>query len=995
VLLCRLTAESRPSRRREAEATALAQLAQSAAEGTKVPTGAAKSYARQVQVRETNLKQLVQGEKQFRVPLWQRQYTWRRADHRLLWRDILEQYARSSDDKDAGRAGHFLGSIVLSPVPSAASGVASYLIVDGQQRLTTLMLLLASIRDAAAGTDPRAIERFDELYLINKFQQGEARFRLVPTQADRVSFFACIERAARAGGQDPIGQAYRFFRSHVELLGPLDEPLDLNKLTTIVVERLAVVDITTGPGDNAHRIFQSLNATGVNLTQADLLRNLIFMLLPTRASAVYDGVWRPMERLVGFDNLEGLARVDLQRRGIDVAVDDVFRRHQERLEALAGREHAIEDAVRDLALRAGHYKQIIDPTHESDGELRLGLLRLRRWGAQTSHPILMVAYDLRERGLLSIEGMREAVSYIESFLVRRQLAGIPANALNRLFVQIVEHLPQDETFPSGLRAELSQPRRYWPGDAQLREAIRTRPFYLSGRSLQRRLILERLEQSFGHPEQVDFEVAGLTIEHVMPQTLSQEWRDHLAAAGEDPDEVHQSYVHTLGNLTLTAFNGTLSNNPFERKRQIYSGSHLELNRALADHEAWGRDEILERADDLADRAIAIWPGPVPGTGGLPADFDWRKINAAIAAIPLGRWTTYGDLAQLGGTAAMPVGQHVANSSGLDNAYRVLGADGKPRPDFRWTDSADTRDVSEVLAADGVQFRANGAAEPSQRISASELASLIDVLDDDSIDADDGSAAGLAGRQEWDWERYSAELGIPDDKLAVSRALVEGLSEVIAEMGLPWHMTFRKGYVGFQRSGGYNTLLVDMYWRKAPRLAVKLPARPEALALQSPYPDIEESWYEDEREWGWTLDPVSAILPDLRPAVTIAERFHPTMGPTRDAVDRELVREQLRGGMTPQQIFETLGQKRVHWLTAIEEEARLQGELAAFPATPENASSLRDRRQLRWERIAARIFGDANRVAEVRRLYDQQHGPDASSRTYTGRGRRFPDMENPG
>jgi hypothetical protein len=127
-----------------------------------------------------------------------------------------------------------------------------------------------------------------------------------------------------AGAQDPIGQAYRFFRSHVELLGPSDEPLDLNRLTTVVVERLAVVDITTGPGDNAHRIFQSLNATGVNLTQADLLRNLIFMLLPTRASVVYDEVWRPMERLIGFGNLEGLARVDLQRRGIDVAVDDVF-----------------------------------------------------------------------------------------------------------------------------------------------------------------------------------------------------------------------------------------------------------------------------------------------------------------------------------------------------------------------------------------------------------------------------------------------------------------------------------------------------------------------------------------------------------------------------------------------------------------------------------------------------------------------------------------------
>ena len=263
------------------------------------------------------------------------------------------------------QSGHFLGSIVLSPVPSAASDVASYLIVDGQQRLTTLMLILAAIRDAAAKTDEQAIERYDELYLINKFQTGEARFRLLPTQADRPSFFACVTRDAAAGGQDPIGQAYRFFRSHVELPGPDEEQLDLDRLTAVVVERLAVVDITTGQGDNAHRIFQSLNATGVNLTQADLLRNLIFMLLPTRAGEVYDEIWRPMERLIGFDNLEGLARVDLQRRGMDVAVNDVFRRHQDRLEAMSGSEEAVEEAVRDLALRARHYKRIIDPVQKT------------------------------------------------------------------------------------------------------------------------------------------------------------------------------------------------------------------------------------------------------------------------------------------------------------------------------------------------------------------------------------------------------------------------------------------------------------------------------------------------------------------------------------------------------------------------------------------------------------------------------------------------------
>ena len=218
-----------------------------------------------------------------------------------------------------------------------------------------------------------------------------------------------------------------------------------------------------------------------------------------------------------------------------------------------------------------------------------------------------------------------------------------------------------------------------------------------------------------------------------------------------------------------------------------------------------------------------------------------------------------------------------------------------------------------------------------------------------------------------------------------------LSEAIAERNLPWKPVFRKGYVAFQRSGGYNTMIVDVSWRKAPRFAVKLPDNPAALSLANPYPDLEETWYEDEREWGWTLGPLD-VIPDLRPVVEIAERFHPSAGPAIDAPDREQVREQLRSGLTPGQVYQAMGAKRVYWLTAIEEEARLENELAAYPASPRSVAALRDERQLRWERIAARVFGDARRVEEVRSLYDQAHGPDASSRSYTGRGRRFPEME---
>jgi len=187
-----------------------------------------------------------------------------------------------------------------------------------------------------------------------------------------------------------------------------------------------------------------------------------------------------------------------------------------------------------------------------------------------------------------------------------------------------------------------------------------------------------------------------------------------------------------------------------------------------------------------------------------------------------------------------------------------------------------RNVIDVLKEDGVRFGANGAAHPPQLITAAGLSSLIEVLDDDAIEASDGPPTELVGQQEWRWDRY-AELGIRDERLAIGRELVNMLSEAIAVRNLPWQAVFRKGYVAFQRCGGYNSLVVDMFWRKALRLAVKLPDSAAVLSLVSPYPQMEETWYGDEREWGWTLDPLD-VPPDARLAVEIAERFHPSIGP---------------------------------------------------------------------------------------------------------------------
>jgi alkylated DNA nucleotide flippase Atl1 len=254
------------------------------------------------------------------------------------------------------------------------------------------------------------------------------------------------------------------------------------------------------------------------------------------------------------------------------------------------------------------------------------------------------------------------------------------------------------------------------------------PFYKAGRSNQRFQVLRRLEESYAASEPVDYTKAQLTVEHVLPQSPAHQWLDLLAEETEDgqgSDELHALLVHTLGNLTLSADNAKLSNHPFRRKQEILDSSALRMNQAIAGRERWGKAEILDRAADLADRAVRLWPGPIAGT--IPADDEWagwKELRSALLAMPAGTWTTYGDVAALIGTHAVPVGQHLASKASPYGAYRVLTADGRVSAGFRWTGGQETGDVRTRLEAEGVPFDEAGRARRSHRLTTSDLAVLM-------------------------------------------------------------------------------------------------------------------------------------------------------------------------------------------------------------------------------------------------------------------------------
>ncbi|GAA4702116.1 GmrSD restriction endonuclease domain-containing protein [Streptomyces youssoufiensis] len=733
-----------------------------------------------MQAKETLFADLVQGKaQQFQVPLYQRTYSWTERQLGQLWADILEQ-AELLEAGDRAST-HFLGSVVLAPSPQNEVMFPQWLVVDGQQRLTTLSLALAAIRDHIADAQPDEAERIDEEYLINKRKNGTAYFRLLPTQADRPQFAAHIRGPLDnqvSGGN--VGRAYDFFRRKLLEAEDPAAPRDVFRIEQAITYRLTLVAVTAERGDNVHRIFESLNNTGLKLSQADLLRNYLFMRMPTRGEHVYETYWLPLQNSLSNDELEQLMWLHLVLGGDDrVRRQDLYASQQQHFERREFTEAEIEAYIRDLYRHGALFRRLLHPEEEPDPAVRAHVRRLGTWQAQVSYPALMLLLERRERGEVGSSDTARAMSYIESFLVRRMICRVPTNNLNRIFQAVPGQMPLDVPVADGLRQLLSADNRFWPDDDELREKIRKAPFYQYGRWHQRKMVLQRLEESYGHPEPVDFASARLTIEHVLPQSAGDEWMRMLsedASDTETPEDLHARLRHTLGNLTLTAVNSELSNHPFERKQDLLKGSHLEMNRRIAATDRWGAREILARADDLAERAIALWPAPLRGIGRAERTRDWQLAHQVLAALPHGTWTSYGDLAAFLGSGAQAVGNHLAATPGVANAHRVLTSEGKIPDGDRWTSRGEDGAVRARLTADGIRFTVNGAADPTQRKSADDLALLI--TDSDDVEADDEDTAQRTVRgqsEESRADRFFRQLATDDSPETVDavRALFTG------------------------------------------------------------------------------------------------------------------------------------------------------------------------------------------------------------------------------
>lgn len=592
---------------------------------------------------ETTIKDLLEGDKLYVVPLYQRRYAWDREDWAQLWRAVTRQYECVISGNGTA---HFIGSVVIAHRQGFPTDAPNFDVIDGQQRLTTLLILLASIRDMLS-PDDKSHQRADS-FLKNSFETGEFVHKLRPGDDDRKQFNLIVD-GSPTESHGLIRSAYTYFTERIAALS-VASPVDGAALVRAATSRLEVVQILTAPEDNAHRIFQTLNSTGKELTAVDLLRNHFFMLLPRQVTTAYEGLWRPLSQELG-DLFPSFLWTDLvTRRGLESVPnrnDRIYAEWQAILEPRAGDEDSVLEELSRLHDRGQAYMRMrTASTGESSIDARL--TRLNEWGVAVHHPLTFAVMERwRARTADSTRTIR-ALEYIESFLVRRMLAGVPTNNLNRIFTTSVGQLHLDEYASQDVDVAvhriLSQPGKYWPSDEALLNDGLTIPFYERQRSTQRQFILRRIEEAFAGKYAPNWGHCNFTIEHVMPQVLTGEWIDFLKDAGEeDPVDMHARLRHSIGNLTLTCENPELGQMSLAAKQKVYANDIMKMNDDVAELESWGELEILNRGRLLLSRASEVWSAPL-GSQKLDDYALATEMRTIIQAMPKGRWIDIGTLA---------------------------------------------------------------------------------------------------------------------------------------------------------------------------------------------------------------------------------------------------------------------------------------------------------------------------------------------------------------
>ena len=551
--------------------------------------------------RKGNIFEILNGNKQFLIPVYQRYYSWDIEQCRRLWNDIVDMQKRN-------KAGHFVGSIVNIAEQAMPTGVQKYMIIDGQQRMTTLTLLLLALRDyAIQHPEDTTINsrRIDNMLLKNEYEVGDERYKLLLTETDRDILIRLVEsKPIPDGTKSRLIDNYKFFSGKIA-----DRDLQPAEIYESI-GKLQIVNITLDRTmDDAQAIFESLNSTGKELSESDLIRNYVLMgLEPSEQTYVYEHLWRPMEQLFLYETQDSvmdsffrhyltmkLTRIPKQGR-----VYEEFKLYHLNCEF-----GTIRELCQDLLNYAKFYTDIVFK-RSNNAELKRLYEDIVDLRMEVSYPFLLKVHNDCAEGTITEDNLKEILRLCISYVLRRSICDIPTNSMNKTFATLRNSIRPDD-YMNSVKAffVLQDTYKEFPDNDKFMAAFMSRDIYTMRA---RNYILSRLE-NFGNKAPIIIE--NYTIEHIMPQntSLSPEWQHDL---GVNWKEIQKTYIHTIGNLTLTAYNSEMSDRPFMDKMNMPGGfkeSALRLNAYLVKLTEWNEDHIKERAQQLAAKAVQIWPYP--------------------------------------------------------------------------------------------------------------------------------------------------------------------------------------------------------------------------------------------------------------------------------------------------------------------------------------------------------------------------------------------------
>ncbi len=542
---------------------------------------------------------------QFVIPVYQRDYDWAKPQCKQIFDDILKI---SRSNKNA----HFIGSIVyICDDIYTSSNVNEFIIIDGQQRLTTLTLIYIVLYHLAIEMkDKERSLDIEETFLINKFaSELEKKYKLQLTEHNdkAIKHILSTEVKEKFEGYSKVIANFDYFKTNITQENYRDILAGLSKLMFVEIR-------LERDKDDPQNIFESLNSTGMALSQADLIRNYILMCLePNDQKTIYDSYWKIIEESAK-DEIGDDSKVSDFIRDYLTLVDkqipnkkDVYMRFKYKFPTTT-----IEDLKNNLGPMKSlvkFYNKIINPTKEEDKDIRKALEYINHLEINVSHPFLMKVYEDYSKGVIERNIFLEILYFIQSFIWRRFIVDIPTNALNKIFMGLYSSIDRKDYLAS-LQAYILKlkGKRRFPKDQEVREHLRLKNVYnITSKS---KYFFEKLENWKNKEPVIIYNNEDITIEHIFPQTPSKAWEEDLGP--EECNDIKETYLNTMANLTLVGSNSKLGNKPFIEKRDLaegYKNSRLWLNKYLSGCNKWGKQELEGRFDLLCERFLQIWPYP--------------------------------------------------------------------------------------------------------------------------------------------------------------------------------------------------------------------------------------------------------------------------------------------------------------------------------------------------------------------------------------------------